>query len=219
MYSLSEENYLKAIYHLEQGTASEVSTNAIADRMQTKASSVTDMIKKLADKQLLTYIKYKGVSLTESGQRTALRIIRKHRLWEVFLVEKLNFKWHQVHDLAEQLEHIQSADLVDRLDHFLGHPQYDPHGDPIPDANGNITTRQKKLLGQLDAGQCAVCIGVKSASDDFLKYLSKNNIGIGTQLEVQKTEDFTGALTVVVDKTPLFLTKEIANSIYVTLTA
>ncbi|WP_435578158.1 metal-dependent transcriptional regulator [Gilvibacter sp.] len=217
MYSLSEENYLKAIYHLEQQAAAEVSTNAIAERMQTKASSVTDMIKKLADKDLLTYKKYKGVSLTDSGTRTALRIIRKHRLWEVFLVEKLQFKWHQVHDLAEQLEHIQSQELVNRLDDFLGNPQFDPHGDPIPDSDGNITRRNKKLLGQLAANQSATCIGVKSASDDFLKYLSKNNIGIGSKLYVVETEPYTGALTVKVAEAPIFLTQEIANSIYVTL--
>ena len=217
MYSLSEENYLKAIYHLQQSSQAEVSTNAIAKRMQTKASSVTDMIKKLSEKDLLKYIKYKGVSLTEVGTQTALRVIRKHRLWEVFLVEKLSFKWHEVHELAEQLEHIQSAELVNRLDDFLGNPEFDPHGDPIPDADGNIKKRNKKLLGQLRPLQSGLCVGVKSASDEFLQYLTRNNIGIGTQLSVVETEDFNGAMTIQVGEIPLFLTREIANSIYVTL--
>lgn len=217
MYSLSEENYLKAIYHLQQSQKAEVSTNAIAKRMQTKASSVTDMVKKLSEKDLLKYVKYKGVSLTETGAKTALRIIRKHRLWEVFLVEKLSFKWHEVHELAEQLEHIQSPELVDRLDDFLGNPEFDPHGDPIPDADGNIKKRNKKLLGQLEPSQSGLCVGVKSASDEFLQYLSRNNIGIGSQLSVLETEAFNGAMTVQVGQTPLFLTREIANSIYVTL--
>lgn len=217
MYSLSEENYLKAIYHLQQGQQAEVSTNAIAERMQTKASSVTDMVKKLSDKELLKYIKYKGVSLTLIGQQTALRIIRKHRLWEVFLVDKLSFKWHEVHELAEQLEHIKSEELVNRLDDFLGNPEFDPHGDPIPDDEGNIKKRNKKLLGQLLPGQSGRCVGVKSASDEFLQYLSRNNIGIGSELSVLETETFNGSMTVQVGETPLFLTREIANSIYVTL--
>ena len=217
MYSLSEENYLKAIYHLQQSSKAEVSTNAIAKRMQTKASSVTDMVKKLADKQLLKYEKYKGVSLTEPGSQTALKIIRKHRLWEVFLVDKLRFQWHEVHELAEQLEHIQSPELVDRLDDFLGNPEYDPHGDPIPDSEGNIKKRHKKLLGQLQPEQTGLCVGVKSASDEFLQYLSRNNIGIGSKLNVLETETFNGAMTVEVQGQSLFLTREIADSIYVTL--
>ena len=133
------------------------------------------------------------------------------------IVEKLSFKWHEVHELAEQLEHIQSPELVDRLDDFLGNPEFDPHGDPIPDADGNIKKRNKKLLGQLEPSQSGLCVGVKSASDEFLQYLSRNNIGIGSQLSVLETEAFNGAMTVQVGQTPLFLTREIANSIYVTL--
>lgn len=217
MYSLAEENYLKAIYHLQQIQESGISTNAIANKMQTKASSVTDMVKKLSEKNLLTYIKYKGVSLTPAGQQTALKIIRRHRLWEVFLSQKLHFEWHEVHELAEQLEHIQSEELIDRLDNLLGNPEFDPHGDPIPDADGNIKRRNKKLLGQLGTSQTGLCVGVKSSSDEFLQYLSRNNIGIGSNLTVIDLEPFNGSMTVQVEAQSLFLTREITNNIYVTL--
>ena len=142
----SEENYLKTIYHLNNLSDGEVSTNAIAEMIETKASSVTDMLKKLAEKDLVNYKKYQGVSLTEKGRLSAKMIVRKHRLWEVFLVEKLDFSWDEVHDIAEQLEHIKSEKLVNKLDDFLGNPTEDPHGDPIPDANGNIIKIEKMLL-------------------------------------------------------------------------
>lgn len=148
-HTKTEENYLKAIFHLEEENHKMVSTNAIAEKLQTKASSVTDMIKKLAEKQLAHYIKYQGVTLTEKGKETAIEIVRKHRLWEVFLVEKLNFSWDEVHEVAEQLEHIKSKKLIQQLDLFLGSPTSDPHGDPIPDANGNMLTEQKILLSNL----------------------------------------------------------------------
>ena len=138
MYSLAEENYIKSIYHLQQEVGKEVSTNAIADMMETKPSSVTDMVQKLADKKVLSYRKYKGAKLTADGEIIAANIIRKHRLWEVFLVDKLKFHWDEVHEIAEQLEHVQSDELIKRLDAFLGSPAFDPHGDPIPDAQGNF---------------------------------------------------------------------------------
>lgn len=144
--TFSEENYLKAIYHLTSSNDTEVSTNGIAEMMETKASSVTDMLKKLAEKDLVNYKKYQGVSLTENGKSVAKMIVRKHRLWEVFLVEKLNFSWDEVHDIAEQLEHIKSEQLINRLDDFLGNPTEDPHGDPIPDANGRIVKIEKQPL-------------------------------------------------------------------------
>ena len=136
--TFSEENYLKTIYHLTIISDSEISTNAIAEKMETKASSVTDMLKKLAEKDLVDYKKYQGVSLTEKGKLSAKMIVRKHRLWEVFLVEKLDFSWDEVHDIAEQLEHIKSEKLINKLDDFLGNPTEDPHGDPIPDKNGKL---------------------------------------------------------------------------------
>ena len=142
--TFSEENYLKTIYHLNLILDSEISTNAIAEKMETKASSVTDMLKKLAEKNLVNYKKYQGVSLTLEGKLAAKMIVRKHRLWEVFLVDKLDFSWDEVHDVAEQLEHIKSEKLINKLDDFLGNPTEDPHGDPIPDAKGNVIKIKKK---------------------------------------------------------------------------
>src|SRR5680860_794131 len=149
MLTFSEENYLKAIFHLERTHPNGVSTNALAKEMETKASSVTDMIKKLSEKNLINYKKYKGFKLSHFGMKTAIAIIRKHRLWEVFLVEKLNFSWDEVHEVAEQLENIKSEQLIRELDRFLGFPKRDPHGDPIPDAEGNFTVLNKVLLSDL----------------------------------------------------------------------
>src|SRR5580693_6558937 len=148
MNTFTEENYLKAIYHLSLQSES-VSTNQIAASLNTKAASVTDMLKKLADKELINYTKYQGVTLTPQGEKIAVSIIRKHRLWEYFLVEKLNFKWDEVHDVAEELEHISSKELADRLDQFMGYPKYDPHGDPIPDSNGKLKTHELKPVSSL----------------------------------------------------------------------
>ena len=180
----SEENYLKAIYHLTVQLEAEVPTNAIAEMMETKASSVTDMLKKLADKALINYIKYQGVSLTEKGTHAAKMIVRKHRLWEVFLVEKLAFTWDEVHDIAEQLEHIKSEQLINKLDDFLGNPTEDPHGDPIPDAQGKITKIEKLLLSELAESETAICVGVKDSSADFLQYLNKQKIALGAVIKV-----------------------------------
>src|SRR3954464_4250115 len=141
MNTLAEENYLKSIYHLSLN-ADNVSTNQIAASLNTRAASVSDMLKKLADKKLINYAKYQGVNLTAAGEKIAVNIIRKHRLWEYFLVEKLNFKWDEVHDMAEEMEHISSTELIDRLDKFMDYPKRDPHGDPIPDSNGNFKKHQ-----------------------------------------------------------------------------
>lgn len=168
MFTLSEENYLKAIYHLELGNDGGVSTNAIAEKLATKASSVTDMIKKLSEKEVVLYKKYKGVTLTVLGKTVAASVVRKHRLWEVFLVEKLNFSWHEVHEVAEQLEHIKSAKLINQLDRFLGFPTHDPHGDPIPDKDGNLKIVEKSLLSTLSKNESGICIGVDDSSSSFI---------------------------------------------------
>ena len=214
-YSLSEENYLKAIYHLEKIAATGVATNAIAEQMDTKPSSVTDMVKKLSEKDLVNYIKYQGVTLTEKGRKTALTIIRKHRLWEVFLVDKLNFHWDQVHEIAEQLEHIHSEELISRLDKFLGEPDFDPHGDPIPDKHGNIKRTEKKLLSDLDKNQGGVCVGVKESSAEFLQYLDKKKITIGTKIKVLGKEFFDGSMVILVGKDQSFISKKTAENLYV----
>ncbi len=215
MYSFAEENYLKAIYHLEQEVKGEVSTNAIADRMATKPSSVTDMIQKLADKKLLSYKRYKGALLTPEGRKIATGVIRKHRLWEVFLVEKLDFHWDEVHEIAEQLEHVHSEKLISQLDKYLGSPDFDPHGDPIPDQHGNVKRTEKKLLSELDKKQRGVCVGVKESSSDFLQYLDKKKITIGTKIQVLGKEFFDGSMVIQVGRDQFFISKKIAENLYV----
>jgi len=215
LVTLSEENYLKSIYHLgKQGSAS-VSTNAIAEKMTTKASSVTDMLKKLAEKKLANYEKYQGVSLTNEGRKTAISVIRKHRLWEFFLVNKLNFSWDEVHDVAEQLEHIKSQKLINELDAFLEFPTHDPHGDPIPDREGNYTKIDKILLSQVQIGESCICVGVKDSSTQFLKYLDKNKIALGTQLKVVAKETFDNSITLKMNEIDLIISQVIANNLYV----
>ncbi|RZJ31530.1 MAG: metal-dependent transcriptional regulator [Flavobacterium sp.] len=213
--TLSEENYLKTIYHLSANSDAGVSTNSIAERIETKASSVTDMLKKLADKNLIAYKKYQGVSLTAEGLLSAKMIVRKHRLWEVFLVDKLAFSWDEVHDVAEQLEHIKSEQLVNRLDEFLGFPTEDPHGDPIPDARGTIKTVEKQLLSELQEGQTGICVGVKDTSSDFLKYLDKNGISLGSKIEVISKESFDLSLNIKVDGKQLPVSNKIAGNLFV----
>ena len=215
MFTLSEENYLKAIYHLESHLGVSVSNNAIAEKIKTKASSVTDMIKKLAEKGLVTYKRYKGVNLTDKGRSSAISVIRKHRLWEVFLVEKLNFSWDEVHEVAEQLEHIKSEKLTQQLDAFLGFPERDPHGDPIPDKDGNFSTTNKTLLINASLNAFYNCIGVKDSSKEFLKYLNKYNLSLGTELEVLGKEDFDGSMTIRFNNIRLNVSKDIAQNIYI----
>jgi DtxR family Mn-dependent transcriptional regulator len=213
--TFSEENYLKTIYHITAASGVEVSTNAIAEKMATKASSVTDMLKKLAEKELIVYKKYQGVLLTEKGKLSAKMIVRKHRLWEVFLVDKLQFSWDEVHDIAEQLEHIKSEKLINKLDNFLGNPTEDPHGDPIPDANGKINKTEKLVLAELNEKQIGICIGVKDSSTQFLKYLDKNQITLGSKIEVLAKEEFDLSLRIKVDKKVVMISCIIANNLYV----
>lgn len=215
--TFSEENYLKTIYHLTTASDSEVSTNAIAEKMETKASSVTDMLKKLADKDLINYKKYQGVSLTENGKSAAKMIVRKHRLWEVFLVEKLDFSWDEVHDIAEQLEHIKSEKLINKLDDFLDNPTEDPHGDPIPDREGRIVKVEKQLLSELSENQVGVCVGVKDTSSEFLKYLDKQEIALGSKIEFISRESFDLSLKIRVDKKELTISNKIASNLFVKL--
>lgn len=213
--TFSEENYLKTIYHLTYFSESEVSTNAIAEMIETKASSVTDMLKKLAEKDLVNYKKYQGVSLTEKGKLSAKMIVRKHRLWEVFLVDKLDFSWDEVHDIAEQLEHIKSEKLINKLDDFLGNPTEDPHGDPIPDANGKIIKVEKFLLSELSENQTGICVGVKDSTTEFLKYLDKNEIALGSKIEILTKEDFDLSLKIFVNGKELVISNKIASNLFV----
>ncbi|MBP9792756.1 MAG: metal-dependent transcriptional regulator [Flavobacterium sp.] len=211
----SEENYLKAIYHLTSVLENEISTNAIAEKMETKASSVTDMLKKLADKDLVHYKKYQGVSLTDKGLHSAKMIVRKHRLWEVFLVEKLAFSWDEVHDIAEQLEHIKSEQLVNKLDAFLNFPTEDPHGDPIPNAEGNIIKVEKQLLSELQEKQTGICVGVKDTSSEFLQYLDKQGISLGSKIEIKSREIFDLSLKIGINGNEMTISNKIASNLFV----
>lgn len=215
MLSLSEENYLKAIYHLYGEQQQSVTTNELSAFLNTKASSVTDMLKKLSEKNLVDYKKYQGVTLSSEGEATALKVIRKHRLWEVFLVEKLNFNWDEVHDIAEQLEHIQSEKLTDKLDAFLDYPKRDPHGDPIPNRDGEFTVANKKVLSDLEVGESGICIGVKDSSSDFLNYLDKQGIALGKAIEIKDKEAFDRSMLIAFDKTSLRISEQIANNLYI----
>ncbi|WP_412987633.1 metal-dependent transcriptional regulator [Pontimicrobium sp. IMCC45349] len=215
MVTFSEENYLKAIYHLSKHGNVSVSTNAIAQKMETKASSVTDMIKKLDEKELVNYIKYQGVNLTEKGRLAATSVIRKHRLWEVFLVNKLNFSWDEVHEVAEQLEHIKSEKLINELDALLDFPTHDPHGDPIPDKDGNFKKTEKIMLAKAKEFDVCTCVGVNDSSAQFLKYLDKNNIALGTSIKVLSKEPFDESMVIEVNGIKLAISKLISNNLYV----
>lgn len=217
MLTYSEENYLKTIYHLSINHKKGVSTNAIALRIETKASSVTDMIKKLDEKNLVVYQKYQGVRLTDSGLMAAKMIVRKHRLWEVFLVDKLGFNWDEVHEVAEELEHIKSEQLVNKLDAFLGFPTEDPHGDPIPNAKGEVKSVEKKLLSEIEVGAACVCVGVKDSSSEFLQYLDKQRIALGSDMKILDIEPFDQSYTLQLDQRELTVTKKIASNLYVRL--
>ncbi len=211
----SEENYIKAIYHLSKADKKAVATNTIAEQMQTKPSSVTDMLKRLSEKALINYIKYQGATLTDEGTKTALSIIRKHRLWEVFLVEKLHFSWDEVHVLAEQLEHIKSEKLVDRLDQHLGFPEFDPHGDPIPSKLGVFAETTKKLLHELAVKSRGRCVGVKDSSSTFLKFLDKIQIALGDEITVLDKEEFDGSMLIQIKERSFRISNQITTNLYI----
>jgi DtxR family transcriptional regulator, Mn-dependent transcriptional regulator len=216
MLSFTEENYLKTIYRLSEGGAKAVLTNAIAESMNTKAASVTDMVKKLSGKNLISYEKYYGVKITKPGKSAALMVVRKHRLWETFLVEKLNFSWDEVHDVAEQLEHIQSPLLIEKLDYFLGHPTVDPHGHPIPDKNGKVQELSCVPLSELPLKKKSNVMSVKNGSPSFLQYLSKIGIYIGANVMIVDKIDFDGSLEILLDgKKKVFISRDAANNLQV----
>ena len=212
MNSQSEEDYLKALYHLEIDFNA-VSTNSIADFLDMKPSSVTDMLKKLAEKKFINYQKYKGTSLTKKGKLIALSIIRKHRLWETFLVEKLGFGWDQVHTIAEQLEHIKSDELIENLDNFLGNPKYDPHGDPIPSKDGNIEKMNQKLLVELKPSQKGIITGVKKGTASLLNYLDKEKVKLGDSIRVIEILEFDGTYIVEINERKLTFSEKICKNL------
>ncbi|MFT4525235.1 MAG: DtxR family Mn-dependent transcriptional regulator [Bacteroidia bacterium] len=213
--SFTEENYLKAIFKLSKLSDKGVSTNALADRMETKASSVTDMVKRLAGKKLVNYQKYKGVTLSSRGQKIAVDIIRKHRLWEVFLVEHLGFAWDEVHDVAEQMEHVNSDLLIERLDKFLEHPKYDPHGGPIPDSDGNFPAPARVKLDELTIGKDSKVMGVTEHSDAFLAHLKKIGLELGAAFKLSDRLDFDRSVTLDLNGKELHVSYEVAKHIFV----
>lgn len=211
----SEENYLKAIYHLTGKESKGVTTNDLAEAMETKASSATDMIKKLAEKDLVNYKRYQGVKLTKEGRLKAAAIVRKHRLWEVFLVEKLNFNWDEIHEVAEELEHIKSEKLIEELDAYLDFPTVDPHGDPIPDKNGEIQMDKKVLLNTLKPGDKGICVGVKNTGKEFLQYLDKIEVALGIEIEVVDKEVFDGSVVIAYNAKKMTISALAASNLYV----
>ena len=216
MNSFTEENYIKAIYKLIESEDGTVSTNAIAKKMDTKAASVTDMLKKLSAKKIIHYKKYQGVTLSLKGEKIALNIIRKHRLWEMFLVETFNFKWDEVHDVAEQLEHIQSEKLIAELDKFLNFPKADPHGDPIPDSKGKLLTQRSKRLSQFDKSDICLMTGVVDHSPAFLQYLEKAGITLGIEIKIKDVIEFDKSLQITINKkNHVFISNDVAKNILV----
>lgn len=213
--SSSEENYIKAIFQL-QVKEGLVSTNEVAAVLQTSAASVTDMLKKLKTKKLLVYEKYKGFKLNNEGRKLALMVLRKHRLWETFLVKILHFNWDEVHEVAEQLEHIQSQQLIDHLDDFLGNPAFDPHGDPIPDASGKMPFQSQMNLNKFPLQISGEVTAVGSQSPDILSLLEHKKITIGAQLKVMQSFAFDNSLEIQINNKELIhISAQLAEQIYV----
>ncbi len=209
MLTHTEENYLKAIYHLEiSSEKKETSTNTIAENLAIKPATVTAMLKKLNDKKYISYQKYGKVSLSKTGKDIALQIIRKHRLWEVFLVDKLGFTWDEVHEIAEQLEHIRSSKLTDKLDEYLNFPAFDPHGDPIPNTKGVIKAQLRTTLSEAKPGKTYNVIAVKDTSSDFLQYLMQLQITLSTKIKIISKIDFDNSLILLINNKKEILVSE-----------
>lgn len=218
MHSFTEENYIKTIYKLSANGMQEVNTNAIAEVLDTKAASVTDMLRKLSAKDLVHYVKYRGVSLTMEGERVALQVVRKHRLWEVFLVEKLKFNWDEVHEVAEELEHIGSPLLTQRLDEFLGHPRFDPHGDPIPSETGEIKQIKQRLLAEMDINEDGIVVGVNDSQPLFLQYLDRMGISLGSRIKVIDRIAYDNSFEIVLeDERNMLLSSEVTKNIFLSV--
>jgi len=214
----TEENYLKEIFKLsaKSPAGSFIHTNDIAHSVDTKAASVTDMIKKLDQKKYLDYTAYKGVVLTQAGTEAAKKLIRRHRLWEVFLLEKLKFKWDEVHEMAEQLEHVQSDELTNRLEEYLDFPRFDPHGDPIPDKDGNVVEMVQQNLSELAVGDKAILVRLNQDSDDFLKYLDSVGLTLKTAIEVLEKYPYDGSMELLINKsTKQTISKKVSENLLV----
>jgi DtxR family Mn-dependent transcriptional regulator len=218
MHSYTEENYIKSIYKLSLGGTQAVTTNAIAEVLQTKPASVSDMLRKLSSKKIIDYVKYRGVTLTPDGQSKALEIIRKHRLWEVFLVEKLKFNWDEVHDVAEEMEHIKSDLLIRRLDEYLGYPRFDPHGDPIPTETGELKEKTQVLASALQVNDCGVVIGLKDTRPLIIQKLEKSGNLDGARIKVKDKAEFDKSLEINIEnKKDIRISFEVSNNIFISV--
>lgn len=214
--SHTEENYLKAIFKISEKENKAASTNAISNEMATSAASVTDMVKRLSEKGLINYERYKGVTLTEEGNKLAKDLIRRHRLWEVFLVDKLKFSWDEIHDIAEHLEHIQSPTLIERLDDYLGNPKFDPHGDPIPDRDGNFTHRVQVSLSKLEVEDKGVVVGVQEHSTTFLQYLDRLGLVLGAHIKVLELFEYDESVKILLnEESEMILSHKVCQNLFV----
>ncbi len=214
-FSIAEENYIKAVYHLQQDEEL-VSTNALSAELQTRPASVTDMLKKLKTKRIISYEPYHGVKLSSEGRKVALGIIRKHRLWEYFLVDKLQFGWDEVHEVAEELEHITSSKLIDKLDAFLGYPKFDPHGDPIPDSRGRLALQQHEPLSGISEHKLVEITAVGSQSSELLEVLKHKGLQMGTRIEVKKIFEFDGSIELKIKNQPVVtISRDLAAVLFV----
>lgn len=213
-FSATEENYIKAIFHL-QGEKEVINTNELAASLKTSAASVTDMLKKLKKKEIVDYKAYYGCKLTDRGRSIALHIIRRHRLWEYFLSQKLGFDWNEVHEVAEELEHVSSEKLIEKLDSFLGHPRFDPHGDPIPDATGKIEELQALSLADAEEHKSYLVVKVHHQSAKLLELLRQKNIAIGTTLSLKKKISFDNSVEVEIDTVLQTFSQKTAKNILV----
>lgn len=196
MNSLVEENYLKALFHLSENGSGEVNVKDLSKHLEIKMPTVNSMMKKLAEKELVIYESYKPLRLSDKGILKASLIVRKHRLTEMFLVEKMGFGWEQVHEIAEQIEHIQSPLFFDKMDEILNYPKLDPHGSPIPDKYGNVELINYRKLSEFQQGEMVEICAVTGSSDDFLKYLNSKNIQLNDRIKILSVEDFDGTMIV-----------------------
>lgn len=217
MLSVTEENYLKALLRItsENEGSGEAGTNQLAAKLSVRPATATDMLKKLRDKDLVNYEKYGKISLTDDGRDLAIAIVRKHRLWETFLYEKLGFRWDEVHDIAEQLEHIKSDKLVERLDKFLGYPQFDPHGDAIPSADGEFINEERHTIADADIGESYTIVAVKDNSPHFLKFVSQMGVGINSLITVLDRYDFDNSIAIKVNDSNINISEKVAQNICV----
>lgn len=215
MTTKAEENYLKAIFKIAERDGKSASTNAIAAEIQTSAASVTDMIKRLAEKGLVNYARYRGVTLSETGKNLATNLVRKHRLWESFLVNKLGFNWSEVHDIAEELEHIKSDALIDKLDSYLGHPKFDPHGDPIPSRDGKFTLRTQVAISELEKLQKGEVVAVRENNDAFLRHLEELGLIIGQVIDIVDSYPYDASVRVRLGESEFTISEKVAKNVYV----